>query len=228
MHTEDDGPIAFEQPEADSGTVPGLEMDMELRMAQVLSQAREATQALRHAAADRSPGPTTHAKGPPWTEAEAETDARGAELPVADFVVELERLANGLQEMVDAQSATQGLAPLARSPVVAGDQVESLLQTLWAEHASLTESVSRLHAAMAAADASMNAFKETMSRFEEATREAMVLRQPDVGKREQRAVQSEEGSAGVAAEGATSDSPFDAGDEAKKRAALAALRSLSI
>lgn len=221
MHTEDDGTIAFEQPEVASDALPGLDMDMDLRMAQVLSQAREATQALRQATADGTLESPTRAERPLLAKAESETEARGAELPVADFVVELERLANGLQEMVDAQPAAQALEPLGRSSILAGDQVDSLLQTLWAEHASLTEAVSRLHAAVAAADASMHAFKETMSRFAEATGEAMVLRQPGVAQRKP-------GGARTSGDEDTSEFPSDVDDEAKKTAALAALRSLSI
>ena len=226
ISAEDENSIKFEQQEVAADELPSLEMDMDLKMAEMLSQAREATQAIRQSTADirASSGPAAHVEEEitPATPAQADVMGAGAELPTSGFVVELERLANGLQDIVDAsvESVAVPLEPpeQTESLAPAGDEVESLIRILWAEHARLTESVSRLHDAVAAADSSINAFKQTMSRLEEATRERMVLREPVSSPPAQHL-----NAAGTAAPTASSD-PVN---EADQRVALQALRSLS-
>jgi len=230
ISAEDEDSIKFEQQEVAADELPSLEMDMDLKTAELLSQAREATQAIRQSTADiqESSVPAAHieAEITPATPAQADVLGAGAELPTSGFVGELERLANGLQDIVDArvESGSLPLEPPERTepPGPAGDEVESLIRILWAEHARLTESVSRLHDAVAAADSSINAFKQTMSRLEEATRERMVLREPVSSPPAQ-----DLDAARTPARAQPPTASSDPVNEADQRVALQALRSLS-
>lgn len=230
ISAEDEASIRFEQQEVAADELPSLAMDVDLKMTEMLSQAREATQAICQSTANVQEGSVPAAHGEeqitPATPAQADVLGAGAELPTSGFVGELERLANGLQDIVDArvESGALPLEPPERieSPAPAGDEVASLIRILWAEHARLTESVSRLHDAVAAADSSINAFKQTMSRLEEATRERKVPREPVSSPPAQ-----DLDAARTPARAETPTAPSDPVNKADQRVALQALRSLS-
>lgn len=227
----------------DSDDRISLDVDIDLQMTQIMSEARRATDAIRQTTeAIRESSGTASVEEPTTAEELVESDP---EPPTAGFVLELEKLANGLQDIADSEPVTQLSQESKQSQVasdVAADPIKEALRELRAQHAGLTDSVSRMHAAVAEADASIHAFKVAMGRLEEATGAKVVdseLPTPEVATAasEPNPVASEPLPVATQPERvATEPKPVASGpepdlvptyDPSSRRAALQALRSLS-
>jgi hypothetical protein len=208
----------------------GLDVDRETAIRRILSETRKATEDIRHSteALCQSPLSASGTGAEIIAETQAQAVTIGAEaqleLPAADFVIELEKLANGLSDMTGGKVETE--TPLTEDERRAQPHVEhaadpeELLRNLWAEHGTLTETFSRLRAAVAEADSSIDAFRHAMKRFEEATGDMMGSSETDTSRPPSPA----DGNGTVAAEHQTESLPDLARD--RKQTALAALSSL--
>ena len=195
-----------------------LDVDIDLQMTQIMSEARRATDAVRQttAAIRQSSGATS--AGVDHTTA--------GELATAGFVLELEKLANGLQDVAagEAETATrldQGNEQAQLSAEDGADWVKQALRDVWAQHATLTETVTRMHAVVADAEGSIDTFRDAMNRLEEATGTEIVQSETKMAPAATSAHQVEP----VASDRTPDRSP--AHDARSRQAALEALRSLS-
>ncbi len=195
-----------------------LDGDIDLQMQQIMSETRRATEATRqtNAAIRQSSGTTLPA---------VEQTTAG-EIPTAGFVLELEKLANGLQDVAagEADTATrldQGNEQAQLSAEDGADWVKQALRDLWAQHATLTETVTRMHAVVADAEGSIDAFRDAMSRLEEATGTEIAPRERETPQVATSTHQVEP----VASE--ANPGPVPPHDASSRRAALQALRSLT-
>ncbi len=190
-----------------------LDVDIDLKVARIMAQTWKDIDAIREGTltSGESSGSASRAGSQatlPGTAESAVVEPRTApEPPAAGFVGELEKLANGLHDMVDASTP-------------AADPVEELLRDIRTEHAALAEAITRLRTAVAEVDASSEAFRRAMERYEAAGGEQMVLSETAMPQ-----VSPPDIDPLVAEDPATDSSPSE--DRISRRAALDALRSLS-
>ncbi len=150
-----------------------LDVDLDLKMAQIMTQARDAAHAVREStkAIHRGSGPTS--AGGDQAASDSLVDSAESEAPMAGFVLELERLANGLQGIAEIKDeASEHLAGDSLWPDIqsasAVNGVEDLLRAMRTGHSALTESVARLKRVAAEAEASANALQDLMRLLEHA------------------------------------------------------------
>jgi F0F1-type ATP synthase membrane subunit b/b' len=157
------------------------------------------------------------------TIAQAQTEAdrmrADAENVLADARTEADKLiADSKAETEARQKEAEKRA--AHQLAQAANQAEELLRDARAEHATLTEAVPRLRAVVAESDTFMDAFRDAMRRFEEATGDMMVSDETDTSP----PASPEDDDGTVPGGPSTDSSPDDAED---RKAAANALKSLS-
>ncbi len=182
-----------------SRLMDGLDVDAGAEIAQIMPEARQATEAVRQSTAALLQSSSSAAGTRRELAAPARINADGMrpesewELGTAGFVVELERLANGLRGADGTDEAGTRLKEDESHVTSAADPAEKLLRNMWAEHASLTQTVSQLQAAVAEAEASIDAFKHAMRRLEEAAGDSVNSNETVTSLLPSRAVDSRAG-----------------------------------
>ena len=193
-----------------------VDVDMDPEMTRIMSATQEAAEAVRQSFVSAA-----RAREERIAQAQTEADKVRAEAEqvLADARTEADKLiADSKAETEARQKEAEKRA--AHQLAQAADQAEDLLRDAHAEHATLTEAVPRLRAVVAESDTFMDAFRDAMRRFEEATGDMTVSGETDTSP-----PASPEDDDGTAAGALTTDSsPDDAED---RKAAANALKSLS-
>ena len=170
MGTDDGKDISGEPLSMPPQNMLSLDVDIDMKVARIMAETWKDIDAIREGSETGSENSASTARAgnlstvPRPTEpamAERGTESEALE---AGYVAELERLANGLHDIVDTS-------------VPATDPVEIMLRDIRTEHASLAEAITRLRAAVAEVDACSDAFRRAMERYEAAGGEQMVLRE---------------------------------------------------
>ena len=193
-----------------------VDVDMDPEMTRIMSATQEATEAVRQSFVSAS-----RAREERIAQAQTEADKVRAEAEevLADARTEADKLiADSKAETEARQKEAEKRA--AHQLAQAADQAEDLLRDARAEHATLTEAVPRLRAVVAESDTFMDAFRDAMRRFEEATGNMTVSGETDTSP-----PASPEDDDGTAAGALTTDSPPE--DDEDRKAAANALKSLS-
>jgi hypothetical protein len=147
-----------------------------------LEAVRESTEAIRQSSMSASSATEeTIAE----TQAEADTMGVEAEVVLADARTEADRLIADSKDETEAR-LKEAEEQAARHLAQAADQAEELLRDARAEHDTLTEAIPQLRAAEAEVYAFIDAFRDAVRRFEEATGDMTVLGETEARQRRDR------------------------------------------
>ena len=218
MGTNDRNNLNGEQPSVTALGSLTLEVDMDPEMTRIMSETQEAAEVIRQSFVSAS-----HAREETITRGQTEADRMRAEAEVilADARTKADRLTADSKDETEArlkEAEEQAVRRLAQ----AADQAEELLRDARAEHATLSETVPRLQAAIAEMETFIEAFRHATRRFEDATGEMLITDETDKFQ----PTNPENGNGTTTREHPTDHPPNQAGQS--KQAAIETLRSLSI
>ena len=218
MGTEDQNNLNGEQPRITALGSPAFDVDMDSEMTRIMSETQEAAETIRQSFVSAS-----RARDETITQAQSEADRIRAEagMTLADARAEADRLTADSKDETEArlkEAEEQAVRRLAQ----AADQAEELLRDARAEHATLSETVPRLQAAIAEMETFIEAFRHATRRFEDTTGEMLITDETDKFQ----PPNPENGNGTTTREHPTDHPPNQAGQS--KQAAIETLRSLSI
>ena len=215
MGTKDRKHSNGEEPNTGPGSLR-VDVDMDPEMTRIMSETQEAAETIRQSFVSAS-----RAREETIAQAQTEADRMRAEAEeiLADARTEADKLIADSKAETEARQK-EAEKRTAHQLAQAADQAEDLLRDARAEHATLTEAVPRLRAVVAESDNFMDAFRDAMRRFEEATGDMVVLGETDTSPSA-----SPEDDDGTVTREPTTDSPPD--DDEDRIMAANALKSLS-